>query len=465
MYHKSEQETSFGCRGAIAVKACTMTLHEFDFCRFDIGVCDYIWYLRAATRQERDRWITALEEQIRAIDEEDRAITNITSIRSCNDIANSNATSHIQQLPNQSIEQQNLVQIENQPHMASKQMTRQQASQQAPNCNPDTISRNSYNYNLRTQQQLEQHLQQSDNFSDAQEHFEDPLVDISEIPQSMLANQELAQENFESLTGDSNDYDPLSKKFSDGIASAHTDNIETIQAARPQPQESMSFLQNSAILDGSTNVEANNNDCLIDRDSQAQEDKRAVPSNPLWPKIDQITRDQLYHAQAGLGRPGTTDGWQLFAEDGLMRLYSRELEIDGLVCDPLKAVHVVKGITGYEMCHRFFSPDTRFEWEQTLESMKVVEKIDDSSLVFHQVHKRIWPAAQRDAVFWSHMRKIENPQPSCLSHDDINLTTRPDLTLLNIWIVCNNSIERPDIPVSEISIAHSHLIIIHTLTQ
>ena len=41
----------------------------------------------------------------------------------------------------------------------------------------------------------------------------------------------------------------------------------------------------------------------------------------------------------GLGGEG---GWQLFAEDGLMKMYKRELEVDGLVCDPLKAVHVVK---------------------------------------------------------------------------------------------------------------------------
>lgn len=41
----------------------------------------------------------------------------------------------------------------------------------------------------------------------------------------------------------------------------------------------------------------------------------------------------------GLGGEG---GWQLFAEDGLMKMYKREVEVDGLVCDPLKAVHVVK---------------------------------------------------------------------------------------------------------------------------
>jgi collagen type IV alpha-3-binding protein len=164
-------------------------------------------------------------------------------------------------------------------------------------------------------------------------------------------------------------------------------------------------------------------------------------------KVDEITKDQLHYAQLGLGQDGTTNGWQLFAEDGQMRLYSRELEIDGLVCDPLKAVHVVKGVTAHEMCHRFFNPANRFDWEETLESMKVIDVIDANTLVFHQIHKRIWPAAQRDAVFWSHIRKVDDPKPSCLSQDDINPHTRPDLKLVDVWIVCNNSIDKPEISV------------------
>jgi len=55
--------------------------------------------------------------------------------------------------------------------------------------------------------------------------------------------------------------------------------------------------------------------------------------------------------------------WQLFAEDGEMKMYKREEEVDGLAVDPLKAVHTVKGVTGREMTHYFFSPDVRFEWE------------------------------------------------------------------------------------------------------
>ena len=83
------------------------------------------------------------------------------------------------------------------------------------------------------------------------------------------------------------------------------------------------------------------------------------------------------------------------------------------------------------MCHYFFNPAVRMEWETTLDSTQVIEAIDDSTLLFYQIHKRVWPSAQRDACFWSHMRSISN-------NDD----EQPD------WIVVNHSTEHPLAPVS-----------------
>lgn len=76
-------------------------------------------------------------------------------------------------------------------------------------------------------------------------------------------------------------------------------------------------------------------------------------------QIEKVTTEQLRHARLDVGE----GGWQLFAEDGEMKMYKREEESDGMVVDPLKACHVVKGITGHEMCHYFFSPQYRTEWE------------------------------------------------------------------------------------------------------
>jgi collagen type IV alpha-3-binding protein len=35
--------------------------HEFDDCRFDVGVNDCVWYLRARSSEERSHWINAVD--------------------------------------------------------------------------------------------------------------------------------------------------------------------------------------------------------------------------------------------------------------------------------------------------------------------------------------------------------------------------------------------------------------------
>lgn len=215
-------------------------------------------------------------------------------------------------------------------------------------------------------------------------------------------------------------------------------------------------------------------DAALDRCDQQEEDMRqlklrtstlsqpleVIPpercDHPLWPEIEQVTMEQLYYARLEVEDTPASGGgsWELFAEDGEMRLYKRELEIDGLVCDPLKAVHTVRGVSAHEVCHQFFSPDVRFDWENTLESMKVVEEVNPNTLLFHQVHKRVWPAAQRDTVFWSHIRRIDAETLRNTGHPNSSGKPLPD----NVWIVCNNSANRTDIPVSRTHTLSQHIL-------
>jgi len=51
-----------------------------------------------------------------------------------------------------------------------------------------------------------------------------------------------------------------------------------------------------------------------------------------------VTREQLHYARLKVGQDSV---WELFAEDGEMRMYKREEEVDGMVVDPLKALHQV----------------------------------------------------------------------------------------------------------------------------
>lgn len=70
----------------------------------------------------------------------------------------------------------------------------------------------------------------------------------------------------------------------------------------------------------------------------------------------------------------------------------------------------------------------------TLETMNVVDKIAEDTIVFHQIHKRIWPTAQRDATFWSHLTHV--PDEENKSDDSPH-----------IWAVVNNSVELSSYPV------------------
>lgn len=65
--------------------------------------------------------------------------------------------------------------------------------------------------------------------------------------------------------------------------------------------------------------------------------------------------------------------------------------------------------------------------------MTVLETISEDSLIFLQTHKRIWPASQRDVLFWSHLRKMPDDNDRDGPH---------------IWTVVNHSTEIAEYPVS-----------------
>ena len=44
-----------------------------------------------------------------------------------------------------------------------------------------------------------------------------------------------------------------------------------------------------------------------------------------------------------------------------MKMYKREEEVDGMVVDPLKAIHQVTGVTAKELTHYFFNPGTHLD--------------------------------------------------------------------------------------------------------
>ena len=75
------------------------------------------------------------------------------------------------------------------------------------------------------------------------------------------------------------------------------------------------------------------------------------------------------------------------------------------------------------------------EWENTVESATILEALSEDTIVFHHLHKRVWPSTQRDTVFCSHICTLPN-------------APREENQVGHTWMVGNFSIDHPAAPVS-----------------
>ena len=49
--------------------------------------------------------------------------------------------------------------------------------------------------------------------------------------------------------------------------------------------------------------------------------------------------------------------------DGKMKVFTKEMEVDGVAIDPFKVIHEVRGVTAHEMTRYFWSPEFRFDYD------------------------------------------------------------------------------------------------------
>ena len=87
------------------------------------------------------------------------------------------------------------------------------------------------------------------------------------------------------------------------------------------------------------------------------------------------------------------------------------------------------------MTSYFFEYDTRMEWESTIESATILETLAEDTIIFHQLHKRVWPSTQRETVFCSHICTLPN-------------APREENQVGHTWMVGNFSVDHPKAPVS-----------------
>lgn len=459
-YYKSENDTSFGCRGAVSLSKANVVPHQFDECRFDVSVNDCMWYLRAGSEDDRSRWMGAIELHRQA----ESGYGSENNLRRHGSLLSLQSGTSLSTMSASSIKRgrglkEKLAEMETFRDILARQIDTLQSYF-------DTCA-SAVTHGV-VHDLTEDDIGDPDDLSDTSSdhpphhnhHFNGPTGnDLASILQQHGGHAiDFKGEAFTFKATTAGIIATLSHciELMGQREEAWKKKIDKEVERRKKAEEKLKDLtveqskQQPRLVIGGPDFEEGPHcqikedefydavDASLDKLEQKDEEKLRLgqikppkislsPSHKLYNEINKVTSDHL----ARLG--DDTDGgsqWKCLAEEGELKVFTREMEIDGVVVDPLKACHTVKGFTGHECCHHFWDIDVKMNWDLTLESTVAVEWPSEDTCVLHNVIKRVWPASQRDALFWSHKRHL---------HEDSD--DKPDR-----WIVVNYSTSHPKVP-------------------
>lgn len=442
VYYRSESETDFGCRGAISVSKAVVSKHDLDELRFDISVGDCNWYLRAGSVEEREKWVSTLESFKKENHHSKLKRQGSTMSLSSNSYSSHSASST--KLRHQALSEK-IAECETFRDILCRQIETLQGYFDACSTIASSLESNSYSDNSKqtVADLMKQHGHHAVDFKGEAITFKATTAGILATLQYCT---ELMGQREEQLKKKLEKEQILRRQAEEKLRRLEAppgdmvDGAAIRQVSRPGPdyeEGPHSQLGEDEFYDAVETALDKLDEELEMKDQlkvlQHQQSVSVEGGHRLDPEISNTSKEQLMYARIPPGE-GT---WELFADEGEMKMYKREEEVDGMVVDPLKALHTVGQVTARELCYYFWSPDVRLEWEHTIDAMTVLEEAHKSTLIFHQVHKRVWPTAQRDAVFWSHMKQVE------VTPDEASQG------VVDCWLVTNKSTDHPAAPYGQ----------------
>ncbi|CAK6954629.1 ceramide transfer protein-like isoform X5 [Scomber scombrus] len=506
-YYKSQDETEYGCRGSLCLSKAVITPHEFDECRLDISVNDSVWYLRAQDPEHRHQWIDSIEihRSIREGRREKGGIQGTIIIpppladsgygsesslrRHGSMLSLTSATSGYSATSTSSFKKghslrEKLAEMETFRDILCRQVDTLQ--KYFDNC-ADGVSKDE--------------LQRDKIVEDDEDDFPNTRTDGEFLHNNNGSKEKLFQSlspkgingidfkgeaiTFKATTAGilatlSHCIDLMVKtedswqkrldkemekrrRIEDSYKSALNDLKKKSHFGGPDYEEGPNSLINEDEFFDAVEAALDRQDKI---EEQSQTEKtRNHRSSPVPPgdvyssssshrfseKVEEMVQNHMTYSMQDVGGDAN---WQLVIEEGEMKVYRREVEENGIVLDPLKATHSVKGVTGHEVCHYFWDTAYRNDWETTIENFNVVEKLSENAIITYQTHKRVWPASQRDVLYLSAMRKVlannENDPDTWLvcnfsvDHDEAQPTNKCVRAKINIGMICQTLVSPPE---------------------
>ncbi|XP_034402193.1 ceramide transfer protein-like isoform X3 [Cyclopterus lumpus] len=484
-YYKSQDETEYGCRGSLCLSKAVITPHEFDECRLDISVNDSVWYLRAQDPEHRHQWIDSVE-----LHRADSGYGSESSLRRHGSMLSlTSATSGFSATSTSSFKK---------GHSLREKLSEMETFRDILCRQVDTLQKY---FDGCSDAVTKDELQRDKIVEDDEDDFPNTRTDGEFLHNNHGIKEKLFQSvspkgingidfkgeaiTFKATTAGilatlSHCIDLMVKR-EDSWQKRVDKEMEKRRRIEEGYKSALNELKKKSHFGGPDYEEGPNSlinedeffdavEAALDRQDKIEEQSHTekirlqrsspVPPGDVYSSIgthrysDKVEEMVQSHMTYSLQDVGGDANWQLVVEEGEMKVYRREVEENGIVLDPLKATHSVKGVTGHEVCHYFWDTTYRNDWETTIENFNVVETLSDNVAIVFQTHKRVWPASQRDVLYLSAMRKImasnENDPDTWLvcnfsvDHDDAQPSSRCVRAKINIGMICQTLVSPPE---------------------
>ncbi|KAM9547948.1 ceramide transfer protein-like isoform 7-T10 [Salvelinus alpinus] len=482
-YYKSEDEREFGCRGSLCLSKAIITPHEFDECRIDISVNDSVWYLRAEDPKHRLRWIDSIElHKVESGYGSESSLRRHGSMLSLTSAASGFSATSTSSFKKGHSLREKLAEMETFRDILCRQVDTLQ--KYFDGC-ADGVSKDEF--------QRDRVEEDEDDFPTSTRPNGDCLHNNNGSKEKLFLPASPKGMNGIDFKGEAITF----KATTAGILSTLSHCIELMVKREDSWQKrldkelekrrrvedayksALSELKKKSHYGGPDYEEGPNSlinedeffdavEAALDRQDKIEEQSEKVRIPRLTPvppgdaysvigthrfakQVEDVVQNHMTYSLQDMGGDAN---WQLVVEEGEMKVYRREVEENGIVLDPLKATHAVKGVTGHELCHYFWDTDVRNDWETTIENFNVVETLSDNAVIVYQTHKRVWPASQRDVLYLSAIRKIlatnENDPDTWLvcnfsvDHDNAQPTSRCIRAKINVAMICQTLVSPPE---------------------
>ncbi|XP_006626775.1 ceramide transfer protein isoform X2 [Lepisosteus oculatus] len=484
-YYKSEDEREYGCRGSLCLSKAVITPHEFDECRFDISVNDSVWYLRAQDPEHRHQWMDSIEQhKAESGYGSESSLRRHGSMLSLTSAASGYSATSTSSFKKGHSLREKLAEMETFRDILCRQVDTLQKYFDA--C-ADAVSKDELQRDKVVEDDEDdfpttrpdgEFLHNNNGSKEKLFPCVNPkgingidfkgeaitfkattagiLATLSHCIDLMVKREDSWQKRLDKEMD-------KRRRVEDAYKTAMTELKKKSHFGGPDYEEGPNSLINEEEFFDAVEAALDRQD-KIEEQSQSEKTRihrpTAVPSDDAYSAVGkhrfgQKVEDMVQnHITYSLQDVGGDANWQLVVEEGEMKVYRREVEENGIVLDPLKATHAVKGVTGHEVCHYFWNVEVRNDWETTIENFNVVETLSDNAIIVYQTHKRVWPASQRDVLYLSAIRKIiannENDPDTWIvcnfsvDHNNVPLTNRCVRAKINIAMICQTLVSPPE---------------------